>query len=66
LSTIITKEYISIRFNFFNRREKIFNWNEVQQAEILKYNPILDYGGWGIKYGGLKSMAYNVSVNQGL
>lgn len=66
LTTVITKEYISIRFNFFHRKEKIFNWHEVQQAEILKYNPILDYGGWGIKYGGLKSIAYNVSGNQGL
>lgn len=66
LTTEITDEVILIRFNFFHRKSKIITWNEIQKAEIITYNPIMDYGGWGIKYGGLNSIAYNVSGNQGL
>lgn len=66
LTTIISEQEISIRFNFFHRKSKIITWNEIQKAEIITYNPIMDYGGWGIKYGGLNSIAYNVSGNQGL
>lgn len=66
LATVITEQDISIRFNFFHRRPKIIAWVEIQKAEIITYNPIMDYGGWGIKYGGLNSIAYNVSGNQGL
>ncbi len=29
------------------------------------YRPILEYGGWGIRYG-LRGRAYNVSGNRGL
>lgn len=66
LKTVITKQDISIRFNFFHTKPKIIAWDEIQKAEIITYNPIIDYGGWGIRYGGLNSIAYNVSGNQGL
>jgi hypothetical protein len=66
LTTIITEQDISIWFNFFHSKPKIIAWNEIQKAEIITYNPIMDYGGWGIRCGGLNSVAYNVSGNQGL
>jgi hypothetical protein len=33
--------------------------------EVVTYRPILDYGGWGIRYG-WKGKAYNVSGNRGV
>lgn len=66
LKTVISEQDISIRFNFFHRKPKTISWDEIQKAEIITYNPVMDYGGWGIRYGGLNSVAYNVSGNQGL
>jgi hypothetical protein len=33
--------------------------------EVITYRPIIDYGGWGVRFG-RKGMAYNVSGNIGL
>lgn len=50
----------------------IRKWREIGKSEIVhyevgKYNPIIDYGGWGIRISILKrKKAYNVSGNLGL
>jgi hypothetical protein len=47
-------------------------WREIVKSEILhyevgKYNPIVEYGGWGIRISFLKKKkAYNISGNLGL
>jgi len=38
---------------------------EVREIEAVTYRPIMDYGGWGIRYGA-KGKAYNVSGNRGV
>ena len=34
---------------------------DIDKIEVIKYNPIMHYGGWGIRLG-----AYNISGNKGL
>ncbi len=58
-------EGIRFRYYPFHRR-----WHEIARADILRaeartYRPILEYGGWGIRWarGG---KAYNVSGNRGV
>lgn len=51
-------------FPFHFRFHKI-ELNEVQSFTARKYNPIGEYGGWGIRYG-VKGKAYNVSGNYGV
>ncbi len=38
---------------------------DVQSVDAVTYNPIRDYGGWGIKYG-KGGKAYNVMGNRGV
>ena len=38
---------------------------EIKSAKAVKYNPILDYGGWGIRYR-FKTKAYNIKGNKGV
>lgn len=38
---------------------------QVDSAEVVTYRPLLEYGGWGIRYG-LKGKAYNASGNRGV
>lgn len=65
LETIITKDYISIRFFPFHWKERKYFFSEISQMEVIKYSPIFDYGGWGIRYG-RNGKAFNVAGNMGL
>ena len=65
LETIIDNEGVKCRFLPFQRKFKTFLTQDIVKFEVKKYNPILDYGGWGIRYG-RKGSAYNVSGNMGL
>lgn len=65
LDSNIDEESISVRLSPFGSRK--IAWKNVEKAYIRNYKPILEYGGWGIRYGlGNKGMAYTVGVYQGL
>lgn len=67
LDTKVDSTGVSYRFFPFQLDYKIIAWNEIEKAYVRKYNPILDYGGWGLRIGLFgKGRAYNVSGNMGL
>lgn len=67
LETVIKSDGIYYRFFPFQIKLKKISWEEISHAYIRKYNPIMEYGGWGIRNGFLRSgKAYNVSGNEGL
>ena len=39
---------------------------EIEHAEAVSYRPILDYGGWGIRYGLGRGWAYSVDGHHGV
>jgi hypothetical protein len=55
----------AVRIHFFPVWKKTIPLAEVVRWEARTYRPILEYGGWGIRYT-LKGWAYNVSGNQGV
>ncbi|HVO76303.1 MAG TPA: hypothetical protein VMT35_19945 [Ignavibacteriaceae bacterium] len=65
LITVIDQNGIEYRFFPFHLNAHRINWEVVERYEVVKYNPVLEYGGWGIRYG-FKGKAYNVSGNKGL
>ncbi|MCX6257078.1 MAG: hypothetical protein NTW49_04140 [Bacteroidia bacterium] len=67
LKTNITPEEIEIQFVPFQRNPKKYNWQDIEEAYVREYKPILEYGGWGLRTGFFsKSIAYNVSGKTGL
>ncbi len=55
---------IYIRFYpFINRK---ISFEEVKTFELKTYNPVTEYGGWGIRWSSKKGIAYIVSGNQGV
>ena len=63
MKTIIDCNGIHIRmwlFPFYTYSKSFF-WEDISEAYIRKYNPVLEYGGWGLRGG-----AYNMSGNIGL
>ena len=64
LKTVVTQEAISIHFFPFFKKQ--IAWNEVEKAYIREYKPLGEYGGWGIRFGLNKGMAYTIAGNLGL
>jgi len=65
LTTRIDREAVIFRFFPFHLREKRITWDRVAACRVIRYNPVGDYGGWGIKVG-RKGKAYNVSGDRGV
>lgn len=64
LDTKIDKTGIHVRFYPIRISYKFFPWKSIEKMEIRKYKPLLEYGGWGIRYGNGKAL--NISGNMGL
>ena len=67
LITRITEEGIYVRFVPFHFKEQFYPWESIESAQVRTYSPLMEYGGWGIKYGfNGQGKVYNVAGNQGL
>jgi len=67
LETTIDEIGIHYRFYPFHRKMRTIEWNRISKAYTRKYNPIGEYGGWGIRFGIFGSgNALNISGNKGL
>jgi hypothetical protein len=60
----VTPQELVIRFSPVHRRRIALR--EIVSCQARQYQPIVEYGGWGIRWGGENGMAYNVRGNQGV
>lgn len=65
LRTKVYSDRICIKLFPFHLNEQCYNLNHIEGFEAITYRPIIDYGGWGIRYG-LKGKAYNISGKKGV
>jgi len=65
LLTEVQPGLLRVRFWPFHVKPKEIPLHLVRDYESVTYNPIGDYGGWGIRFG-FKGKAYNVSGNRGV
>ena len=65
LITAIYENEIRLRFPPFFSKEKTIPFQTIRKMEVRKYNPITEFGGWGLRYG-FRGKAYNVKGNIGL
>lgn len=65
LETEITREGMRVRFIPFHRQYRHYTWEQIQRCYVRTYNPILEYGGWGLRGFG-KNRALNVDGNIGI
>jgi len=72
LTMRIDETGISYKFFPLHLKSKKVVWQELSKAFVRKYNPLIEYGGWGIRgfrrKGGLRGngMAYNIKGNMGI
>lgn len=66
LVTRIDKEGVTFHYRPF-LKPRNYSWKEIKTAVVRKYNPIGEYGGWGLRAGWKKkNKAFNVWGNKGL
>lgn len=65
LRTRVTEDGLYIKFFPLHQKWLFFSPVDIKNFEKTKYRPLLEYGGWGIRYGKNKK-AYNVSGNMGM
>ncbi|TXE03633.1 hypothetical protein [Algoriphagus aquimarinus] len=65
LETRIDDDNISFRYLPFIRTWRQYPKAIIASAEVIKYSPISDYGGWGIK-GNKTTKAYSVLGDEGI
>jgi len=66
LKTKLDEEGVHYQFIPFHFKQKTILWQDIKSAEVRKYEPLKEYGGWGIKGYSNKNKAYNVKGNLGL
>jgi hypothetical protein len=70
--TQLTEDGIYVRFHPFQPVFSKYEWKDIGEVYVREYNALLEYGGWGIRFGlmGIKhgqgGKAYIISGNQGL
>ena len=65
LTTEVRQEGLYYRFSPFHLNFRRIALEDLARYEVRTYNPVKEYGGWGIRYGG-GGLAYNVSGNRGV
>lgn len=67
LETVVTTDAIRLRFRPMKWRWKVIPFADISKAYIRTYDPLGDFGGWGIKYAGKKEgWCYNAKGKLGL
>ncbi|MDP2043445.1 MAG: hypothetical protein Q8S14_08140 [Algoriphagus sp.] len=66
LKLIIKIDQNTLRFSYFPFvSEKKYKFDDIISMELIEYNSLFNYGGWGIRYN-FDSWAYNVRGNHGI
>lgn len=76
LNTYINNEGVYVKYFPFNLKYKFYSWESIESARVRSYNPLMEFGGWGIKRSKLRfsnfrlviksSICYTVSGTNGL
>lgn len=59
-------EYLEYQFFPFHFKKKRIYWNEVATVQIVKIDPITDFGGWGLRYSKKHGISYVLGNDYGL
>lgn len=65
LKTEVSHRGIYFKFSPFHIHKRFYELTDIESMKVVKYSPIFDYGGWGIRGFG-SNKAFSVKGNKGL
>ena len=66
LVTIINDKGVFFRYYPFHWRFKYIDWKTIDKLSVVRYNPLLEYGGWGFRKKRRGAFAYTIKGRMGL
>ena len=67
LKTKIDEKGVYYQFYPINFNEKFIPWSDISKCYVRKYNPIIEFGGWGYKMSPFgRGRVLNVKGNKGI
>jgi hypothetical protein len=67
LDTQIREDGVYVRFFPLRLHFRRYPWEDIEKIFIRKYSPLIEYGGWGIRFSlSGKGRALNISGNKGI
>lgn len=66
LETRIDEKGVLAYFRPFGFTMKSYTWDEIKEIYVRTYDPVTEYGGWGIRGVGMDKRAYTVGGNTGI
>ena len=67
LDTMVKKDGVYYRYMPFQQKFTFISWERISRSFIRRYRPIIEYGGWGLRFGMPgRGKSYTVSGNLGL
>ena len=69
LEILVDGDALRLRFGFWRPYEKRIPLADVLRAEAVRYRPIRQFGGWGIRwgrFGGQATSVYSIRGNEGV
>ncbi len=66
LKLVVEVRHHSIQIQYVPLLTREIPFEEIESFAVRKYNPIREYGGWGIRGRGRKKKAFNVSGDRGV
>jgi len=67
MTTQVRRTSVRIAFGYIDLIEKVIPFDEIEDAEAMRYRPIVEFGGWGIRWGwGRSKRAWTLSGNEAL
>ncbi len=64
--TEVDEQQVSVKFFPLIWTERTYKKEEIDSFKIEKYNSLLRFGGWGLRFRSTKEMAINTSGNMGI
>lgn len=67
LKTLINQNGIYINYFGIPFCKRTITWEEIESISVIKYSPLYDYGGWGVRYSLTgNGWCYNVAGDYGI
>ncbi|MGD2071814.1 MAG: hypothetical protein PVI57_24325 [Gemmatimonadota bacterium] len=60
LRVVVTRTSLRLTFGYTSLIEKLVTFDEIEDVDPVRYSPIREFGGWGLRYGGGRKRAWTV------
>ena len=53
LKVTVNAEGVTYKYPPFHNKPKLLHWENIKSLELMRINPLKEFGGWGLRYGKL-------------